>query len=98
MTREEAIKVLNGMLYLNYRNFWDEECDKAIDMAIEALTEDKADKLTGEWIRVTNGRGGHECSKCHAYAPSYMSGDEYLSNYCPNCGARMTPYKGGDNE
>jgi hypothetical protein len=45
----------------------------------------------GEWIRVTNGRGGHECSNCHAYAPSYMSGDEHLSDYCPSCGARMFP-------
>lgn len=40
MTREEAIKVLNGILHLNYRNFWDEECDEAIDMAIEALSAD----------------------------------------------------------
>ena len=43
----------------------------------------------GEWIEVTNGRGGHECSNCHAYAPSYMSGDEHLSDFCPNCGADM---------
>ena len=40
MTREEAIEVLNGILHLNYRNFWDEECDEAIDMAIEALQTD----------------------------------------------------------
>ena len=39
MTKEEAIKVLNGILHLNYRNFWDEECDEAIDMAIEALSQ-----------------------------------------------------------
>ena len=48
-----------------------------------------ADRPQGEWIEVTNGRGGHECSNCHAYAPSYMNGDEHLSDYCPNCGARM---------
>ena len=48
-----------------------------------------AEAIQGEWIGVTNGRGGHECSNCHAYAPSYMSGDEYLSDFCPNCGARM---------
>lgn len=48
MTREEAIKVLNGIRHLNYRNFWDEECDEAIDIAIKALSEDKTDRMTRE--------------------------------------------------
>lgn len=43
----------------------------------------------GKWVKVTNGRGGHECNICHAYAPSYQNGDEYLSEFCPNCGAKM---------
>lgn len=43
----------------------------------------------GNWIPVTNGRGGHECSKCHQYAPSYQSGSEYLSRFCPACGCYM---------
>jgi hypothetical protein len=43
----------------------------------------------GRWIEVTNGRGGHECDLCYEYAPSYQSGDEYLSQYCPKCGAKM---------
>ena len=43
----------------------------------------------GRWVPVTNGRGGNECSVCHSYAPSYKNGDEHLSAYCPNCGARM---------
>lgn len=54
-----------------------------------------SDRPKGEWIEVTNGRGGHECSNCHAYAPSYMSGDEHLSDFCPNCGCQMI---GGDTE
>lgn len=48
-----------------------------------------AERKRGEWIPVTNGRGGFECSECHSYAPAYQSGDDNLSNYCPNCGARM---------
>ena len=44
---------------------------------------------TGHWIEVTNGRGGHECDLCHEYAPSYQDGDEWLTKYCPNCGAKM---------
>ena len=61
-----------------------------------ARLRDKLSKLpfvtkekTGHWIKVTNGRGGHECDLCHEYAPSYRSGDEYLTKYCPNCGAKM---------
>jgi len=51
--------------------------------------KDSSERPKGKWIEVTNGRGGHECSNCHAYAPSYMSGDEHLSDFCPNCGADM---------
>ena len=43
----------------------------------------------GKWIVVTNGRGGHECSVCHNYAPSYQTGEEHLSKYCHECGAVM---------
>jgi predicted RNA-binding Zn-ribbon protein involved in translation (DUF1610 family) len=58
-----------------------------------------ADKPQGEWIEVTNGRGGHECNQCGEYAPSYQSGDEYLSKFCPNCGAKMVePQESEDKE
>lgn len=43
----------------------------------------------GRWEPVTNGRGGHECSICHSYAPSYKNGEEHISPYCPYCGAKM---------
>lgn len=43
----------------------------------------------GHWIPVTNGRGGHECDICHNYASAWQTGEERLTNYCPNCGARM---------
>lgn len=48
-----------------------------------------AEPKRGRWIPVTNGRGGYECDQCHEYAPSYQNGDEHLSNFCPNCGAKM---------
>lgn len=50
---------------------------------------DVAPVVHGGWITVTNGRGGHECNKCHNYAPSFQTGAEYLANYCPKCGAKM---------
>jgi len=62
-------------------------CKKLLTDALALLKEQKA--KTGEWIPVTNGRGGMECSICHDYAPSYQNGTEYLSKYCPNCGVKM---------
>lgn len=50
-------------------------------------------RKTGKWIPVTNGRGGHECDQCHNYAPAWQTGEERLTDYCPNCGAEM---KGDD--
>lgn len=52
-------------------------------------TEDVRPTIDGNWIPVTNGRGGHECSRCHEYAPSYQAGSEYLSRFCPSCGCYM---------
>lgn len=31
----------------------------------------------------------HECSVCHDAAQVLVNGFELLSDYCPNCGARM---------
>lgn len=59
------------------------------DECIEKIVNKIKPVVGGEWIPVTNGRGGFECSECHSYAPSYQSGDDNLSNYCPNCGADM---------
>lgn len=52
----------------------------------------------GRWIPVTNGRGGFECSICYSYAPSYQDGVEWLSLYCPNCGAKMNTEEGEAHE
>ena len=51
---------------------------------------------TGHWVKVTNGRDGHECDLCHEYAPSYQSGEEHLTNYCPNCGAKIVEPQGSE--
>lgn len=61
-----------------------EECIKAVEKAptVEA-------RRAGKWIRVTNGRGGYECDQCHSYSAAYQTGNDYLSRFCPNCGASM---------
>jgi hypothetical protein len=68
---------------------FDEQCIKT---GINIMDFDKSQtpQTDGcDWLPVTNGRGGHECSNCREYAPSYQSGEEYLSNFCPNCGKRL---------
>ena len=59
-----------------------------VDM-LEKLPSAQLERKKGEWIPVTNGRGGFECDQCHNYAPSYQDGVEWLSGFCPNCGADM---------
>ena len=53
-----------------------------------------ADRPHGEWIDMHE--DGHNywvgtCNQCGKYSME-------VGNFCPNCGARMTPYKGGDSE
>lgn len=90
MTKAEAIVFLNICRkwfkpYTSVPKQWDE----ALDTAIDALREPKP----GEWVPVTNGRGGHECSECHSYAPSYQTGKEHLTDFCPSCGLKMKSRK-----
>ena len=56
---------------------------------IKNLPSAQPERKTGHWIPVTNGRGGHQCDRCGCYAPSYQSGAEWLSNFCPECNADM---------
>lgn len=70
-------------------------CEYALNQKDKSVTPNdimrfpSAEPKKGRWVPVTNGRGGNECSACHSYAPSYKNGDEHLSAYCPNCGAKM---------
>ena len=56
---------------------------------IKSLPSAQPERKTGRWISVTNGRGGHECDLCHNYAPAWQTGEEHLTDFCPNCGAYM---------
>lgn len=47
------------------------------------------------WIAHGNPIAFHYCSECKEQTRIDEFGEEILSNYCPNCGARM---KGADDE
>lgn len=76
-----------------------ERCEQgvreAVDMAIEALS---AEVVQGEWVRKVkeyNDCDGHrfvywyECDQCGARPPKDTWNNEWHSNFCPSCGARM---------
>ena len=80
-----------------YKLFEDGEVLVCRDDVLKALEQEPCeDTKTGHWIKVTNGRGGHECDICHEYAPSYKNGDEYLTKFCPDCGAKMEEEAGNE--
>ena len=56
---------------------------------IEALPSIQPEHKTGRWIPTASGKGRHECSRCHEYAPCYQDGSEHLSTFCVLCGAKM---------
>ena len=105
MTKEEAIQILADLIDSPFLHTWEKQ-NKALHMAIEALSVanlkeefGSADAVQGEWIEKYNGNGWNDfwdytCSNC---GKKYERADAvlYHANYCPNCGARMTPYKGG---
>lgn len=70
---------------------------EAPDMGIKALE----DRPTGCWVVATgNIIDGecYECNKCHEYALSYSGLHmQFLSAYCPHCGARMEVENESDN-
>ena len=80
MTREQAISSLITIKML----FDNRYAQEALDMAIEALSEESK---TGEWIEIENGE--YLCSNCSRITIGYPPSN------CPHCRAKM---QGGDTE
>jgi hypothetical protein len=82
---------------------WMDGYDGAMAMAIAASAPaaDVAPVVHGRWIsweeagNFVPSPDRHECSVCHDAAQVLVNGFELLSDYCPNCGAKMD---GGDND
>lgn len=67
-----------------------------IEEALRAIpTADVAPVRHGAWISWDEADNfipsphRHECSVCHDAAQVLVNGVELLSDYCPNCGAKM---------
>ena len=65
----------------------------AIEIIQNAPTVDAVEVVHGRWERMVGMmppeyHGRHECSCCGVKALDWKF-HEYLSNYCPNCGAKM---------
>ena len=56
---------------------------------LRELPSAQPEHKTGRWIPTASGKGRHECSRCHEYAPCYQDGSEHLSTFCVLCGAKM---------
>lgn len=71
--------------------------EELVRKTMDDLPSAQLERKKGKWIPVTNGRGGHECDLCHNYAPAWQTGEERLTDFCPNCGAYMGA-TGGEND
>ena len=67
----------------------------AADLLDELDAADVAPVVHGRWVSWEKAENfipspdRHECSVCHDAAQVLVNGFELLSDYCPNCGARM---------
>lgn len=85
MTREEAIEELLSMKHIFIA---ESDADKALDMAIEALQEQKK----GKWRLLHQGKdtSDYECTNCLGILMDVPNDDEHeLQKYCSMFGALM---------
>ena len=76
--------LLKELPYANWGKEWDEALAKAIIEGMPSIDPVKRGKW--EYRNI----GGWHCSVCDEQAPFWcMASTQNLSNYCPNCGAKM---------
>lgn len=95
MTKEEAIKILKGILTeaIEFENsvcYVTGEDREPLEMAIKALENQK----TGHWIEIDD--YPHEDFECDCCGGKVYGTEEPYEEYkyCPNCGAKMAESEG----
>lgn len=96
ISREAVEKLLRYCVALERR---DKRPCKAVDILMDFYRIPAADVVEvvhGKWIWFEDCvNSGLYCSACHKLIHKVMRPKKKLSNYCPNCGARMD---GGDHD
>ena len=90
--REEAIFEFetNGSNFV----YGKKACNAIISRLKAIPAADVVEVKHGRWIY--NNMGGWKCSECNNQAPFWcMASTQNLSDYCPNCGAKMD---GGEDD
>lgn len=82
----------NAVLITEYLNF-------AADLIDKFANGDVVVAKHGQWLNaVIDGSDFCRCSECGCYIEAAFFANDYLVNFCPNCGAQMNANnKGGDN-
>lgn len=101
MTRSRAIELLKGIQFCcdldDCTNAWDcEECDNALNMAIEALEQEPK---RGKWVDKGDFYVCSECGNRMTYAvlgSEFSRAYAFMSDYCPHCGSPMEVESDGE--
>ncbi len=94
MTREEALKILNTLLFFEKVDCTKEEAKECLKVAIKALEQEPR---KGHWVAHNDDcNDWYECSECGYGSEGEMqfnSEHDVRTNYCPYCGADMRGIK-----
>ena len=90
MTIDEAKEVLKAVVFIIPQEYYSDKIDEALDMAIKALEEQK----TGKWIGIeyegyADGNPVYDVYECSSCGYVHNGESDTLSDYCPDCGAKM---------
>lgn len=90
-----AMAAADGQRQINRCFKMQELCKAVASVFVDAPTADVEPVRHGRWIsweeadNCIPSPNRHECSVCHDAAQILVNGLELLSDYCPNCGAKM---------
>lgn len=87
MTEQEAIRNINALnAVCGQKDFYDEELEKALGMAIKALEKQIAKKPIFKFA-YEDGRKFHDCPMCGSYVTHAFEQDQV--RYCNCCGQKL---------